>query len=161
MKRVLILSTCALLLIPALADEADARRGGGGGFRGGGGGFSGGAMRAGGGFRGGGRAHVSRPIARPGAGIRPGGPGWAGNRPGYGYRPGYAWGAAALGAVVAASAYNSGYYGGYDSGYYGGYDQTAYSAPSDPVSECAARFKTYDRVSQTYIRSKGQRVPCP
>jgi hypothetical protein len=165
MKRLLILSTCTLLLIPVLADEADARRGGGG-FRGGGG-YGGGAMRAGG-FGGGGRAHVSLPIARPGPGNRPGGPGWAGgpgnrpgwgNRPGYGYgpgygyRPGYAWGAAALGAGVAYSAYNS--------GYYGGYEQPAYSAPSDPIAECAARFKTYDPASQTYIRSKGQRVPCP
>lgn len=163
-------------------DAADARRGGGG-MRAGG--FSGGGMRAGGvgraGFAGAGarRAHVSNPIARPGIGNRPAG-GWAANRPGwgnrpgygpgYGYRPGYGWGAAAaVGAGVAAATYNSGYYGGeyYGSGY--GYpddgsyaaSNVSYAAPSDAVAECGRRFKTYDPVSQTYIRRKGERVSCP
>jgi hypothetical protein len=147
-------------------DAADARRGGGGGR-----GFSGGGMRAGGfsggraGFAGGGRAHVSRPIARPPIANRPGfgGPGY-GNRPGYGpgwgYRPGYGWGAAAVGAGLAASA-ASGYYGSgyYDDGYTG-YDAGAYGA-SDPIAECARRFKTYDPASQTYIVRKGVRASCP
>jgi hypothetical protein len=151
-------------------DAADARRGGGGGMRGGG--FSGGGMRAGGGagrFAGAGprRPHVSQPIARPGIGNRPGGgpvvgnrPGWD-NRPGWGYRPGYgagyAVGAAALGAGLASSAY----YGGYDSGYYGYADDQAYAASSDPIAECARRFKTYDPASQTYIKRKGERASCP
>jgi hypothetical protein len=144
-------------------DTADARRGGGGGMRGGG--FSGGGMRAGGagraglgnaGSRG---AHVSNPIARPGAGNRPGWDNRPVNRPGYGYRPGYGWGAAAaLGTGLAYGAYNS----GYDNSGYGAYDEGAYTeASDDPIAECARRFKTYDPASQTYIRSKGQRASCP
>lgn len=154
-------------------DTADARRGGGAGMRGGG--FSGGGMRAGG-IGGGGRVgmggprgpHVSQPIARPGAGNRPGWDNRPVNRPGYGpgygYRPGYGWGAAAaLGTGLAYSAYNSGYYGGED---YGAYDQGPYTgaytaASEDPVAECARRFKTYDPASQTYIKSKGVRASCP
>jgi len=160
-------------------DVADARRGGGAGMRAGG--FGGSGMRAGGvggagrvGLGGGpGRAHISNPIARPGIGNRPGGPGWAagpgnrpgwGNRPGYGYgyRPGFAYGAAALGTGLAYGAYNSGaYYGDYSD-----YDpyaaETSYSAsPDDAIAECAARFKTYDPASQTYIVRKGQRASCP
>ena len=164
----------AAAFVMAIAiDAADARRGGGGGMRGGG--FSGGGGMRGGGFAGAGRAgfagrgaHVSQPIARPGIGNRPGygrpgyGSGW-GNRPGYGpgygYRPGYAWGAAAVGAGLAYGAYNNGYYG-YDSGYYG-YDDGSYAAVSDPIEECARRFRTYDRASQTYIVRKGQRASCP
>jgi len=86
------------LLIP---DEALARPGGGG-FRGGGG-FHGGAVRAGG-FSGG---HVSRPIARPGAGVVRGAAVRGAYR-GAAYR-GAAWGAGAA-AVGAASYYGSGYY---------------------------------------------------
>src|SRR5688572_9689785 len=170
-------------------DAADARRGGGGGMRAGGfgggggmraGGFGGGGMRAGSiggsgrvGLAGGARGpHVSQPIARPGLGNRPGGPGWVGgpgNRPGrggrpgygygpgYGYRPGYGWGAAALGTGLAYSAYNSGYYGGYDEGYLAPAD-VSYAAPSDAIAECARRFKTYDPASQTYVVRKGQRA---
>jgi hypothetical protein len=127
-----------------------------------GGGFAG-AGRVG--FAGARRAHVSNPIAgvgrpgygygRPGYGYRPGygRPGY-----GYGYRPGYAVGAAALGAGLAYGAYNSGYYG-YDSGYYG-YDDS-YAASSDPIAECARRFRTYDPASQTYIVRKGVRASCP
>jgi BA14K-like protein len=142
-------------------DTADARRGGGGGMRGGGmrAGGVGGAGRAGlGGPRG---PHISQPIARPGAGNRPGWDNRPVNRPGYGpgygYRPGYGWGAAAaLGTGLAYSAYNSGYY---NNGYY---DEGAYSGqPDDAVAECARRYKTYDPASQTYIRSKGVRASCP
>ena len=147
-------------------DVADARRGGGAGMRAGG--FGGGGMRAGGfggagrvGLGGGpGRAHISNPIARPGIGNRPGGPGW-GNRPGYGYQPGFAYGAAALGTGLAYGAYNSGaYYGDYSD--YDPYVETSYSAsPDDAIAECAARFKTYDPASQTYIVRKGVRARCP
>jgi hypothetical protein len=130
---------------------------------------------------GGGRAHVSRPIARPGGGVGPGGGNWNrpggggnwANRPGYnpGYRPGYGWGAAAAvgaGLAYGAAAYGSGYYGG------GSYEEPAYTYPSygyeaaavpesdgDLIAECARRFKTYDMASQTYIRSKGVRASCP
>jgi hypothetical protein len=174
--------TIAALFATALAiDAADARRGGGGGggMRGGGG-FSGGGMRGGGGggrgfaSAGAGRGHVSHPISRPGTGgpgvgNRPGyGGGW-GNRPGYGggwggYRPGYGWGAAAAaGAVGAGLAYGSGY--GYSDPYYGsyGYNSADVSSAgmSDPVAECARRFKTYDPASQTYIRRPGERASCP
>jgi hypothetical protein len=173
----------AAIFVTALAiDAADARRGGGGGgrggggfSRGGGGGFGGGGMRAGGGMRvqgGGGRGFAnagrpSHPIAgRPGAGG-----GWAG-RPGYGgggwgggYRPGYGWGAAAAGAAIGTGLAYSGYSDPYGS--YGYYDQQAsyvqpdYGAQSDPIAECARRFKTYDPASQTYIKSKGVRASCP
>jgi hypothetical protein len=170
----------AAIFTMALAiDAADARRGGGGGMRGGGGGMrggsfgGGGAVRAGGGRGfanvGGGRPHPSHPIAvrpgvgGPGAGTRP--PGWA-NRPGNGtgwggYRPGYGWGAAAaLGAGLAYSGYSDPYYGGYGApGYYD--EGSSYAGQSDPVAECARRFKTYDPASQTYIKSKGVRASCP
>ena len=109
-------------------------------------------MRAGG-FAGGGGAHVSRPIARPGGGIgpgggnwanRPGGPGggnWAGrpiNRPGYpGYRPGYGWGAAAAaGAIGAGLAYGS--YGG---GYGGYYEEPAYTYPSYSYEQATPSYQ--------------------
>ena len=171
MRTVMHIGSVAIAAVFALAlviDAADARRGGGGG----------GGMRAGG-VGGGGRVgmaggprgpHVSHPIARPGPGNRPAGgwanrpgygPGW--NNPGWGYRPGVGWGAAA--AVGAGLAYG----GGYGSGY-GYYDEPypAYSsqvsAPGsdgDAIAECARRFKTYDPASQTYIKSKGVRASCP
>jgi hypothetical protein len=142
----------AVIAAAVTVDTADARRGGGGGgFRGGG--FGGGAGMRGGGF-GGGRAHVSRPIARPGVGTRPGGPGWA-NRPGWGnggwgYRPGYGWGAAAVGAGIASSYYNDGYYGDESPG-----------ADADAVAYCAQRFRSYDPASRTYLANSGRRVSCP
>jgi len=34
-------------------------------------------------------------------------------------------------------------------------------AESDPVAECARRFRTYDPASQTYIKRKGVRASCP
>jgi len=101
-------------------------------------------------------------VGRPGVG----GPGWA-NRPGYGngwggYRPGYGWGAAAavVGAGAAYSAYSDPYYGYYGSpGYYE--EGATQVAESDPVAECARRFRTYDPASQTYIKRKGVRASCP
>jgi hypothetical protein len=156
---------------------------GGGGMRAGGGGMrvgGGGGMRVGGGggrFANVGGARPSHPIARPpGMGNRPGqGPGW-GNRPGtrppgwagrpgynpgWGYRPG--WGAAAaaatVGAGLAASSYYDPYYGyGYSDP---GYVDPGYAAQSDPIAECARRFKTYDPASQTYVVRKGVRASCP
>jgi hypothetical protein len=96
------------------------------------------------------------------AGVRPGGgnrpdsrpPGWSGSRPGWGY-PGYGLGAAAVGG--AAWAAGDCYYYGTCGGSYGG----DYYAESDGVEACARRFKTYDRVSQTYIAKGGKRVACP
>jgi hypothetical protein len=150
---VAIAIACAQLIA---LDTADARRGGG--MRGGGM-HAGGAGRAGLGNAGPRGPHVSQPIARPGGGNWSGAANRPGNRPGYGpgygYRPGYGWGAAAaLGTGLAYSAYNNGYYGSYDEGAYTG-------SPDDAVAECARRFKTYDPASQTYIKSKGQRAPCP
>jgi len=133
LKYILVaLAAFTLLTATLIPDDAYARRGGGGGFRGGGGGFHGGGMRAGG-FRGGGMhagriarpAHpiAGRPIAgRPGRPIagRPGRP--IAGYPGYGggyYRPGWGYGAAAVGAAAAAGAY-----GYYNSGcYYDSYGQ--------------------------------------
>jgi hypothetical protein len=73
------------LLLP---DVADARRGGGGGYRGGGGARVGGGGYRGGGFGG---ARMARPHVRGGIAARPGGaPGRvAGIRPGYGRGGGY------------------------------------------------------------------------
>ncbi|MBN8919147.1 MAG: hypothetical protein J0H62_00220 [Rhizobiales bacterium] len=88
--------------------NAEARPGGGGGFRGGGGG---GGWHGGGGFRGGGGWH--------GGGFRGGG--WRGGG-GWGWGPGIV-GGLALGALAASPYYGYGGYGGYygyGPGYYGG-----------------------------------------
>ena len=166
----------AFVFATAAIDSAEARRGGGGGggMRGGGG-FSGGGGMRGGSIGGGsgfaGRAHPSHPIAGPGVG-RPGWantpgtrpPNWAG-RPGYGYRPGYGWGAAAAGAAVVGAGLAYGAYGPYYSDDYGYYDEGYAPQPvleqGDPIAECARRFKTYDPASQTYIVRKGVRASCP
>jgi len=189
-KKMSFVAIASVFALALAIDAADARRGGGGGgFSGGGmrgGGFSGGGMRAGGGgarfATGGSGMRPSHPIARPGA--PGGGVGWGNrpvNRPGYGpgwgggYRPGYGWGAAAavgaVGAGLAYSAYNNGYYdpGYYDPGYYdpGYYDpgyvtaEPAAGSSDDAIAECARLFKTYDPVSQTYIKRKGVRASCP
>jgi hypothetical protein len=58
-----------------------------------------------------------------------------------------------------AGAYYGGY--GYDP-YYDVDDGGSYvAAESDPIAECARRFKTYDPVSQTYFKHKGVRASCP
>jgi hypothetical protein len=125
------LATFVLLTATLIPDDAYARRGGGGGgggFRGGGGGFHGGGgmhagrMHGGGGYRHAGGVRPSHPIAgRPIAG-RPGRP--IAGRPGYGggyYRPGWGYGAAAVGAAAAYGAY--GYYGNNYGCYYDNYGQ--------------------------------------
>jgi hypothetical protein len=165
MLRIILIALAAVVVFTAslIPEDAYARRGGGGGFRGGGGGFHGGGGR---GFHGGGvhagrihggfagRAHPSHPIAgRPGRPIA--------GRPGYGggyYRPGLGYGAAAVGAATVAGAYYSGY--GYDP-YYSDDGGSYVAAESDPIAECARRFKTYDPASQTYVKRKGVRAPCP
>ena len=118
MLRYLLVALAGLVLITAtlIPDDAYARRGGGG-FRGGGGGFHGGAVRAGG-MHAGRIARPAHPIAgRPIAG-RPGRP--IAGYPGRGYyRPGWGYGAAAVGAAAAAGAY--GYYN--SSCYYDSYGQ--------------------------------------
>jgi hypothetical protein len=94
MALALGLLAAGTLLLP---DGADARRGGGGGFRAGG--FHGGGFRTAG-FRGGG----FRAAGFRGAGWH--GARWAGVRPGW--RRGWGWGAAGLG--IAAGAYGSACY---------------------------------------------------
>ena len=175
MLRVVLAALAAVVMLTAslIPDDAYARRGGGGG-RGGGGFHGGGGMHAGrihggGGHRyaGAGRMRPSHPIAgRPIAG-RPGGPiaGRPGRPiagyPGYGggYRPGWGYGAAAIGTAAAAGAY----YGNYGNDpYYNDDDSGSYvAAESDPIAECARRFKTYDAASQTYVKRKGVRASCP
>lgn len=166
----------ASVFVTAVAmDTADAaRRGGGGGgaragsFGGGGGMRAGGAgVRAAGGAQ---RAHVSNPIARPGLGNRPGGPDFGrpgrpgrpggGDNWGGGYWPGYGvgWGAAAVGAGLAASSYCDPYYG-CDGSYAPAYGATY--GTSDAIAECARRFRSYDPASQTYLAYNGQRIQCP
>jgi hypothetical protein len=114
MLRHVMIGLAAATLVGAtlVPDDASARgggRGGGVGARGGGVGVRGGAV----GVRGGvGRAHVSRPIARPGVGY--------GRYAGYGrYGRGVGWGAAAVGAA----AIGAGYYGNYNNCYRDAYGQ--------------------------------------
>jgi len=135
-------------------------------------------------------ARVSNPIAgRPDIGLpgRPGNrpdiglPGRPGNRPGWdggwagggwggNYWPGYGWGAAAVGAGLAygaATNYCDPNYDPYCNSGYGSYGSyaPAYAAPygtsSDAIEDCAQRFRSYDRASQTYLSYSGQRVSCP
>jgi hypothetical protein len=166
MLRYILAALAAIVLFTAsiIPDDAYARGGRGGGGRGGGGGFhGGGGFRGGGGYAGG--VRPSHPIAgRPGGPIagRPGRP--IAGYPGYGggYRPGWGYGAAAVGGAALAGAYYGGYGSyGYDPNY--GYDDggSSYVAESDPIAECARRFKTYDPASQTYIKRKGVRASCP
>lgn len=167
MLRHLLGALAALVLTVSLVpDDAFARGGGrgGGGMRGsgfhGGGGMHAGGIGGGGRGNFAGRPHPSHPIAgRPG---RPGHP--IAGRPGYGggYRPGWGYGAAAVGAAAVAGAYYGGY-GNYGyNPYYDYNDGGSYVEPeSDPLAECARRFKTYDPVSQTYIKRKGVRASCP
>jgi hypothetical protein len=96
LRHVLIgIASAALAGALFVPDEALAR----GGVRGGGG-FHGGGVRAAG-IRGG---HISRPIARPGAGVVRGAAVYRG-----GVRRGAVWGAGAA-AVGAGAYYGSGYY---------------------------------------------------
>jgi hypothetical protein len=110
LRKILSLTAVALFLGITLApDPADARRGGGG-YRGGGGH----AVRMHGGA--GRYAHVSRPIARPGARAAYRAGAYRGAR--YGAYRGYGRGAAVGAAAVGAAAVGSAYYRrgcGYDS----------------------------------------------
>jgi hypothetical protein len=101
MLRHVMIGLAAATLVGAMLipDDASARGGRGGGARVG---------------AGGGRAHVSRPIARPGVGYGR----YAG------YRRGVGWGAAAVGAAaVGAAGYYGGYYGNSNSCYRDAYGQ--------------------------------------
>jgi hypothetical protein len=150
MKRLFVLVIAALLFVPLITSEAEARWGGGGGFRGGGfagggfrgGGFAGGGFRgagfAGGGFRGGAigmggarwaGAGIGRAgwVGRPGFGV--GRPGWGVGRPGWGggwARPGWGWnrwgwrGRWPWWGAAAGLGIAAGFYGGYP--YSGYYD---------------------------------------
>jgi len=69
---------------------------------------------------------------------------------------GLAAGALIGGAIASQSAP---YYG---SPYYAApYAEPYYAAPSDPVSYCMQRFKSYDPASGTYLGYDGLRHPCP
>jgi BA14K-like protein len=158
---------------------------GGGGMRagglGGGGALRGGSFNRGGAIAGNRMANagsfqrVSNPIAgrpdigRPGTpGNRPGWDGgWAGG--GWGGNYGWGWGAAAVGAGLAygASTYCDPYYdsscnyGNYGYGAYAPAYAATYGTSSDAIEDCARRFRSYDRASQTYLSYSGQRVSCP
>ncbi|HEX2840569.1 BA14K family protein [Hyphomicrobium sp.] len=139
-------------------------RGGGGGPRfaaGGGGGprvvGGGGGPRVAG-FRGGPRGGVNYVPGRPGP-WKPGG-GGGGWKPGGGhhhhghhhhYYP--RW----YGAPY--------YYGGYypDAYYYDDYDDDAavYADSGDAVARCAARYRSFDRASGTFLSNDGKRKLCP
>jgi hypothetical protein len=112
MKRLVVAALAGLTVAAFLADDANARGFGGGGFRGGG--FGGGGFR-GGGFRGGAVGVGGFRGAAIGGyrGAVVGGAGWANRGWGWG-RPGW-WG---LGAGLAAgAALTYPYWGGYS--YYG------------------------------------------
>jgi len=100
MLRHVMIGLAAATLVGAMLvpDDAAARGGRGGGAR----------VGAGGGARvAGNRAHVSRPIARPGVGYGR----YAGGRYGYGRGVGWGVGAAAVGAAAAGTYYGNSYYG--------------------------------------------------
>lgn len=154
-------------------------------------GGGGGGMRAGGGFRGGapalrsGGSHSFRPA---GVGPRPrslggGDPGFrAGHRPGApafrGPRPGsnYAWrGGGKHHHGYRHRRFPGVYFGGYpyyydygptyyDSYYYDDdYDDDAvvYANEGDAVARCAARYRSFDRATGTFLANDGQRKLCP
>lgn len=141
-------------------------RGGGPGARGG---FRGGGPGMGGrGFRGGG------PGMR-GPGFRRGGPGfsrgagrrhWAGTRPGF--RRGYHrhhrhWrGGIGFGAPYFYGAWGPSYYYDdfYDAPIYD-YDEPIASYDDDAVERCAARYRSFDRRTGTFLHNNGQRRLCP
>jgi hypothetical protein len=147
---------------------------GGGGFRGGGGGaaMSGGGFRGGGAIGGGGFRGGAPSIAAGGAGFRSGGGGYRGGyaarggyyggghyRRGGGFYPAVVAGAAIAGAY--ASSYPYGYYGYYDDPY--AYDDgvVAVAPGGDDAGSCAARYRSYDPASGTYLGYDGERHPCP
>jgi BA14K-like protein len=131
---------------------------GGGGVRGGGSGFSGrsgggpvtsysggGRYYGGGGYRGGGRYYNRGPGA---AGI------------GFGLAAGALIGS----AIVAGSSpyYTDEVYAYDDAPGYAVAPGTVYVAPGgDDVASCAARFRSYDPASGTYLGYDGLRHPCP
>jgi hypothetical protein len=134
--------------------------GGGGGFHGGGGGgggFHGGG--GGGGFRGG-AFHGG--YAGGGGGLRGGGfhGGYAGGGGGYG---GYGYGGAALGLGLLGGAIIGSQYPYYDSGYGydAGYDIEPQDGGVDSSASCAARFRSYNPASGTYLGYDGLRHRCP
>jgi hypothetical protein len=117
MKRILALAFAATLitaLVPTDVDARGGRGGGGGGMGGGGGGMGGGGI---GGMGGGGNwagGMGGGNWGGMGGNWAGGGGNWQGGNWRPGWRPGYGWGAAAIGAG-AASAYPWGYdpYGSY------------------------------------------------
>ena len=141
--------------------------GGGGGFHGGGGGFHGGG---GGGFRGGGGGfhggggglHGGGHYAGGGYGGGYGGGGYGG----YGYGDGgygYGYGAAGFGLGLLGGAIIGSQYPYYDSDYSNGAGYASYpqDGGADSSASCAARFKSYNPSSGTYLGYDGLRHPCP
>jgi len=63
------------------------------------------------------------------------------------------------------------YYGGYypdyylDDGFYeyddGDDDAAVYAEGGDAVARCAARYRSFDRASGTFLTNSGQRKLCP
>jgi hypothetical protein len=61
------------------------------------------------------------------------------------------------------------YYGGYgsyyDDYYYDDYDDdggaAVYANDGDAVARCAARYRSFDRASGTFLSNSGQRKLCP
>ena len=134
----------ALLATPVMARGGG---GGGGAFHGGGGGGFHGGGGGGGGFHGG------------GGGFHGGGfhGGYGGGGGGYGY------GGAALGLGLLGGAVIGSQYPYYDSGYgYGaGYDVDPQDGGGDSSVSCAARFRSYNPASGTYLGLDGLRHRCP
>lgn len=175
----------ALSQIDTRAHVIDVRRGGGGGGGGGfamrGGGGGGFGMRGGGGFRGGAMRGGSfrggsfyRGGGGPRVGMRYGGPRVAGFRtraPGYAFRGGRHWrgdrghfdhrhGHRRFFPVVVGAPYfydyGPDYY--YDDAYY---DDAGYGYDNDAVARCAARYRSFDAASGTFLHVSGERRRCP
>jgi BA14K-like protein len=119
----------------------------GGGFHSGNGGFHGGGHYAGGGYRGG-----------YGGGYG----GYGGGYGGYGYG-GAAFGLGLLGGAVIGSQYpyyDAGYGDGAGYGYGADYASSPQDGDEESSASCAARFRSYNPESGTYLGYDGLRHPC-
>lgn len=149
----------------------------GGGNPGGGRSFSGGNWsggRAVGGTWGGGRNFSGNFAGRPNGAVATnrfvggnfsnwrGNDGWRHGRhfrrgfgPGVGFAFGYGY---PYGYYDDLYAYSGDYYPAYDDSYV---DTAVIEGGDDSVSACAARYRSYDPASRTYLGYDGQRHPCP
>jgi len=82
-----------------------------------------------------------------------------------GFGPGFAVGVG-VGSGLGYGGYYDDYAYGYGPGYNSGYYDNSYAYMSDDAgssddASCAARFRSYDPASGTYLGYDGRRHPCP